>query len=316
MVDPKYMKCIQIEITNACDRRCCHCSRLIGHHPKPFFMTLDEVENGLQTLIDFPGHVGIMGGEPTLHKDFEEICKLYQKYIPVKACRQLWTNGLNWEKHRDVIEETFYPELISYNEHEEVQPCWHQPLQVGIEEVIKDRWLMFSIIDNCWVQNRWSASITPKGAFFCEVAAARAHLLDSNLGMPVEPGWWKKALWEQPFLAQRLHLCPMCSACLPMPIKPNDDQEWDDISPENMKRLEKIGSPKCKAGKCKLYDIEGLRKFLEGHTFEPETDYWKRGGFKDFPNWTPYNYRPFEEKKHTPQDAREMECIRKNSLTS
>lgn len=298
MIPPAEMKLIQIEVTNACNHRCCHCSRLIGHHKLPYFMDICDIEKALQTLVDYPGHVGIMGGEPTMHSGFEQICKLLQKYQPVKARRELWTAGWKWDTYKTLIEETFYPELIAYNEHWESQPCWHQPLQIAIEEVIDSGVLRSKIISNCWVQQRWSASITPKGAFFCEVAAARAHMLGYTPGIKVEKGWWKRPLTD--FHYQISQLCSKCSACLPMPMKNNDSQEWDDVSPEMYKILSEF-SPKYKAGKCKIANLNELREYYKGHTFEPEDDYWKRGGFKDFPDWQPWNYRALEDKSHGPK---------------
>jgi len=324
-IEPRYVKCIQIELTNACNMRCAHCSRLMGHHTKSFFLTEGQVEQALKTLVDFPGHVGFIGGEPTLHPQFEKMCKLMQKYQFVKARRELWTNGAKFDEHRKIIEETFYPELISYNEHEVPQPCWHQPLQVAIDEVFNgsfhsgkglskeereklDRELMWKIINNCWIQNRWSPSITPMGAYYCETAAARAMLFGGPKGIPVESGWWKRPQkdWEY----QR-ELCLKCSACLPMPMVPNDKQTWDDVSPIMLKKLNKLDSPKCAAGNCKVMDIESLREYYKGHTFEPEEEYRERGSFKDFPKWKPWRYRVSEEIKHSPEDVMRMAGERK-----
>ena len=105
-------KCIQVEITNFCNLRCPNCTRFIGHHQKPYFMSLEQVEIALQSLEGYKGKVGIMGGEPTMHNQFKEICLLYQEYLP-KERRGLWTNGLNWNKYEDIIrvnlaEETYF----------------------------------------------------------------------------------------------------------------------------------------------------------------------------------------------------------------
>ena len=83
-------------------------------------------------------------------------------------------------------------------------------------------------------------------------------------------------------------------------MKANDKQEWDDVSPKNMRESKRT---------CKVYDIESLRdyynkdfvlggNFYSKHSFEPETDYDKRGYFKDF-DWKPNIYRLTE--KHTPE---------------
>jgi len=271
-------------------------------------MPLDEVENALKTIQDAPAHAGLFGGEPTMHPQFEEICKLYQKYIPVKARRGLWTAGYKWKKYKKIIHETFYPEQIAYNEHQKYQPCWHQPIHIAIEDVIEDPFLQRRIIDNCWVQNRWSACITTMGAYFCEVAAGRAMALDrtpqmitvSNMtetihnyqrkGLPVEKGWWKRPLSDYKY--QIRELCSKCSACLPMPMRPNDKQKWDDCS---------AGTCHLLRGRRKIFDIDKLKKYYEGHTFEPEDDYLLRGGFKDFPDWHPWRYRDI--KAHEPNEG-------------
>ena len=298
MIDIQHMKLIQITITHKCPFDCCHCSQLVPHQPKPFTMTLDEVENALQSLEAYPGHVGIFGGEPLLHPQFPEICKLMQKYVPVKLRRELWTMGAKWDKYKSIVKETFYDEAIAYNEHQRGQPCWHQPLQICIDEVIEDTALRVKIRDNCWVQQRWSASITPFGAFFCEIAAARAHMVERPIGLPVVKGWWKRPIAD--YSLQKT-LCKSCSACLPMPMIANDSQEWDDVSPVMMKVLKALGSPKCLEGNCKVVDIERLREYYAGHKFQPEDDYRKRGGFKDFPKWQPWNYRNIEDKAHGPK---------------
>jgi hypothetical protein len=273
-------------------------------------MTLEEVENALKSLVDYPGHIGIFGGEPTIHPHFAEICKLLQKYVPVKARRELWTMGKDWGKHESIIRETFYDELIAYNEHEEGQPCWHQPNSIAPKEVFdgkvtldveQDHDLMWKIINNCWVQQRWSAAITPDGAFFCEVAAAKARIFGLK-GIRVKPGWWREphTTWD----SMKSEICTTCSMCLPMEMIPNDKQEYDDVSPLYLKKLEKVGSPWAKAGKCKAVDVYKLAQYYRSHDFIPETEYLKRGYFKDFPDWTPNVYRPYEEKKHTPQDVK------------
>ncbi len=301
MIPIGQMKLVQIVLNNFCEHNCCHCSQMIPFQTKRYNMSLEQIEEALISLQAYPGHIGFFGGNPLLHPQFSEACELLRKYVPVKLRRELWCSGKNYDKYQNTIKETFYDEAVAYNAHEENQPCWHQPVQMAIDEVIEDKELMRRIIDNCWVQQRWSSAITPKGAYFCEIAAARAHLTGSPEGIPVEDGWWKRPLVD--FEYQIRELCKQCSACLPMPMKANDKQEWDDVSPKNMRESKRP---------CKVYDIESLREYysescqlgfcsFQGHVFEPETDYEMRGYFKDFPDWKPNIYRLTE--KHTPKDS-------------
>ena len=289
------MSLVQIEVTNACHLRCANCTRFVGHHRKPFFMGLDTVVKAIDSLEGFPGHIGLMGGEPTLHPQFAEICKIYQDMIPDKGRRELWTAGHKWEEYKDLIHETFHEKYIAYNDHSDPNEGRHQPLLVAIEDVVEDKNLMWRLIDNCWIQLRWSASITPKGAFFCEVASAQDHLFDGPGGYPIEKGWWKRD--PAHFSDQVRHYCPKCSAALPMEI-PNNHDQHDFTSPGNAIRLEKARSPKFLKDNVKVEDVKKLAKYLRDTDGTPGSH---RGSFKSHPEWTPWNYR--SEVWHAPGEG-------------
>jgi hypothetical protein len=303
-------KVIQILITNNCPFSCANCSELTGHfHPsKKFFMSLENIEAALQTLVDFPGHVGIFGGEPTLHPQFPDVCRLLQKYIWVKARREIWTSGAKWNVYEDIIKETFYPELISFNDHSKTDECFHQPNNIAASDVFngdisgnpgEDCRTMWRCIDNCWIQNRWSPIINPLGAFFCETAGARALVMGGPAGIPVAPGWWRTPL--SAYEHQKNILCTRCSACLPLPMRANSYQGFDDVSPTTEQLLRQNKSPKAMNGSIKLADLDSIRQYYRGHTFTPNPDYQMRGSFLDFPDWTPWKYRP--AMKNTPDGS-------------
>ena len=63
-----------------------------------------------------------------------------------------------------------------------------------MDELIDDKKLMWKLIDNCWVQKRWSPSVTAKGAFFCEIAGAIDQAFDGEGGYPLVKGWWIRNL--------------------------------------------------------------------------------------------------------------------------
>lgn len=271
------MLLVQIEITNACHLRCANCTRFVGHHRKPFFMDLDTVAKDIESLKEFPGNIGMMGGEPPVHPQFAEICKLYQKMIPDKRRRQLWTAGYKWDEYKEIIDETFDPDLIIYNDHPYDADGCHQPLLLAAEDVLDDRELMWRLIGSCWVQWRWSPSITPKGGFFCEVAAALDMLFDGPGGYPIEKGWWNKTPAE--FDDQVMRYCPMCSAAIPM-HRPDNKEKFDLVSKSNAARLEKVGSPKYKKGKVKIID----KKFTEEEIKKVVAE-----------GWYPWQHRKFKQ---------------------
>lgn len=247
---------IQIEITNVCNRSCSNCVRLCGHFPKEkeFFVDVYKLPGYLEALKDFKGIVGFIGGEPTLHPNFREVCRIMREYRK-RSNAAIFTNTLTKsykENYGDIIL-TFG--MINKNDHR--GRVMHTPVLVGADEVIKDEFLRYKIFNDCWVQNTWSGSVTPKGAYFCEIAGSMAMLFDGPDGWDAkDPHWWKRDVSE--FKDQIDWACNRCGAALPL-IPRSSGETVDDVSPENMERLKAIGSPKCKAGKCAIY-TQGFAK--------------------------------------------------------
>lgn len=304
---------IQIEVTNACHLSCANCSRLVGHHLNPFYMSLEQVEAALLSLEGFPGRVGLMGGEPALHPQFAEICRLFVKHVPEKRRREFWTSGYKWEEFREVREATFDPDLVHYNDHSKPDEGWHQPLLISIDEVVEDKQKMWRLIDNCWVQRRWSASITPKGAFFCEVAAALHHALDGPDGWKVEPGWWKRA--PQDYADQKQFACLRCSAALPMAEIPNNHVPEDQISLGNLELLKSKKSPKVRAQRIKIVRKEDAGAYLNSSATLEEGE---RGYWKSHPDWRPSEFRTkiFHAPGEGELDAKAVRRLQKGQDTS
>ena len=243
------MDVIQIEITNACVHQCANCTRLVGHAKKPFFMEMDFFKNAVDSLVDYPKMVGIMGGEPLLHPQFPEMAAYLKSKIPDKLRCGLWsTLPKGKEKYGSIIADVFGNVLL--NDHT-LGTIYHSPVLVAANEVIADEFQMWYLIDRCWVQNTWSGSINPKGAFFCEVAAANDVVFEGPGGWPVSPGWWKKT--PKDYVEQMKQYCVNCSAALPLHAR-IDTEETDDISKGNLERLIKAGSPKIKKGKYAIYN--------------------------------------------------------------
>ena len=147
-------------------------------------MDFETFRNAVDSLQDFPGMVGMIGGEPTIHPEFEKFAEYLRKsrigdkrfvilrepvsdmlsYIMQYLNRTdnklgLWSSlNEGYYKHFEMINDTFPTQYL--NDHDNT--CRHQALlmtrkELGIsdEEWIKKR-------DACWVQNTWSA---PKGLF-------------------------------------------------------------------------------------------------------------------------------------------------------
>lgn len=273
MKSPKDMRIIQIDVTNACVHHCSNCTRFCGLHKKPFFMDFETFQRAVDSLDGYVGTIGLMGGEPTLHPEFEKMARYLAKKRPplrtnamlrpqarfmdaihdlegehtfphpcLGGMRQtvngpgLWSSiGETYKKYYEVIQDTIQYQAL--NDH--VNPMYHQPALITRKalEIPDKEWL--SLRDNCWIQNIWSASITPKGAFFCEVAAALDMLFDGPGGWPIEQGWWKK---EPEEFGSQLQWCELCGLALDTFMR-NANDEIYDVSKDMYEKLAKIKSP-------------------------------------------------------------------------
>lgn len=243
-------KIIQIEVTDACFLRCANCSRLVGHRRTSYFMPLSQVADAIASLTEYDGVVGIVGGEPTLHPQFTEICDLLRAMRPREKCA-VFTSGHKWDAYKDVIWRTF-GHGVFFNDHTDPRQR-HQPVLVAIGEAISDKALMRSLIEKCWVQESWSPSVAGNGAFFCEVAAALDNTFKMGGGYRVDANWWRRTPAE--FADQVARFCELCSCAIPMP-RPLVGTRVDWVSPGNYDRLKAVGSPKVAAG---------LVQVVEGH---------------------------------------------------
>lgn len=302
---------IHIDLTNACHLSCANCTRLVGHHSKPFFMTLDEVRQAINSLEGFEGRIGMMGGEPLLHPEFKEICKIYQDMIPNRRKRELWTSGYNWEENKDMVAETFDDDLVHYNDHSKPDDGWHQPILISIDEVMEDKEKMWKLIDNCWLQRRWSAAITVDGAYFCEVAGSLDRALSGGQeGWKVEKGWWKKS--PKDYRKQMEKTCLRCSVALPLAELPNNHVSHDTVSESNLKLLESYGSPKVKQKQIRLTTKEQATRYLES---VPEVVLGERGYLESHPDWRPSEFRT--KVWHSPGEGtlngKEVRAVQKSS---
>lgn len=96
-----------IAIVNYCNLKCKYCFADDMIQEESSCITIDDYRRILEFLSRTPkNHVGIIGGEPTLHPQFEEILKETNTYC--RECNSratLFTNGINLEKFMPYIGE-------------------------------------------------------------------------------------------------------------------------------------------------------------------------------------------------------------------
>jgi hypothetical protein len=233
---------IQIHITRACDLSCIGCTQGSNLSGKPTMMTEENFRIACESLQNYFGVVGIFGGNPTMHPQFEKFSRILATYIPYER-RGLWSNNLRG--YGAICREIYNPAYSNLNVHtsveayEEMKRDWpecnpigqldsrHSPPYVALDDIKDltndDKW---NLITKCDVNQLWSAMICQfRGevrAFFCELAGAQSMLHENEInypdtGLPVTNDWWQFGMNK--FEHQVLKHCFSCG----IPLKGKGD---------------------------------------------------------------------------------------------
>ena len=306
MKSPFEQNIVQIDITDACPHNCANCTRFNRNKAHHYFMDFVTFKKCVDSVVDYPGGlVGIMGGEPTLHPEFETFLRYYAekigpryvgaskaglkliqdfsyyygtalRHMRPKSRRGLFSSvSKTYAKHYEIIQDVF-PEYQCLNDH--AHPGRHVSLMCASNELPgispEDKAAM---IDRCWVNGTWSASMTPKGAYFCEVAGQLDMLFDAipddareKNGMPksggveIEPGWYKRG--HDDFGDQKLW-CNFCGAAMPCIKNPDAPESIADlmplanagretVTPKMYAYLSQVQSPRLAKGEIEILDLD------------------------------------------------------------
>lgn len=201
---------IQIWVTRACDKSCFGCTQGSNLAGKPHSITLEQFERACVSLKDYWGVVGMFGGNPCTHPQFEELCAIMRRWIKPEQ-RGLWSN--NPLGKGATARKTFNPSVSNLNVHldrkayEEFKRDWpecgpvglendsrHSPPYVAMKDVIADESKRWELISACDINQHWSAMIgvfrNELRAWFCEIAGAQAMLHQDDPDYPdtgIEP---------------------------------------------------------------------------------------------------------------------------------
>jgi len=105
---------IQVWVTRGCDKACFHCTQGSNLSGKPHMITLEQFEQACKSLEGWWGVVGIFGGNPATHPQFDKICEILRNCFP-KEQRGLWCN--NPLGKGKIMRETFDPAVSNLNVH-------------------------------------------------------------------------------------------------------------------------------------------------------------------------------------------------------
>ncbi len=217
-------------------------------------MSLECFREAIQSLRDWPGVIGIFGGNPCNHPKFPELCEILCEEIPDQRHRGLWSNDLL--QHGEIARKTFYPNgRFNLNAHAVSQaaqgieqhlpgkiikdsviwPATHSAILAHHEDYGVGNALWNELRERCDINLKWSGAIAERDgkpfAYFCEVAAALDGVRGTNHGMPVVPGWWRQGM-EAPDFQTQIKKCCDAGCGVPLHMRGHKDfHETYDISP-------------------------------------------------------------------------------------
>lgn len=163
---------IEIDLTYLCNLRCNNCNRSSAQAPEAVHIAPEDirrfVDESLATRRDW-ARIRLLGGEPTLHPDFDRIIEemmRYKRQFPATRI-QLVTNGFG-PKVRSVLQRL--PSSIEVENSSKtgaVQP------EFGPFNLAPKDSLLFSCADyrnGCSIMNECGLSLTPQGYYPCAVS--------------------------------------------------------------------------------------------------------------------------------------------------
>lgn len=244
MISPQEQSHILIDITNHCNSKCSNCNRFVGHYKESqkYFMSFQCFQNAVDSLVDFEGLIGITGGDPLLHPEFDKFVKYFAEKINNVWRRGLWcSNPKTYFEKYELIHNVFSKvQFLKDRENElkknTIKPSFHNPYLISPKDIIKDQTQLWTLINNCPVQRTSASTITHKGAFVCEIMGAFDNLYNGPGGIKIKKNWWKIKPDDKQFKDQVQRWCVNCSGCIPNKLRASSDIK-DDISQFHFDKL-------------------------------------------------------------------------------
>lgn len=179
---------VEIDITYLCNLQCHNCNRSLGEGQVPSRdrMTVAQVRRFLEDSVEAKtryNRLRLIGGEPTLHPQFNEIVRLVVDYrnkhwpdakievntngYGAKVNRILSTIPEGVDKIRNTSKESNdQPDHVSFN----VAP-------LDVEEYRKSEYA-----NGCWITDKCGLGVTPYGYYPCAVAGSIDRIFGFDLG--------------------------------------------------------------------------------------------------------------------------------------
>lgn len=181
---------IEIDLTYLCNLRCNNCNRSSAQAPASVHLSLSDVrrfvDDSLATRRDW-ARIRLLGGEPTLHPDFEAVIAellRYKEQFPATRI-QLVTNGFG-QKVKTILEGV--PDSIEIENSSKagtVQPEFG-PFNLAPQDSLAFRHADYR--NGCSIMKACGLGLTPQGYYPCAVAGGIDRVRGLQRGRSSLPG--------------------------------------------------------------------------------------------------------------------------------
>ena len=182
---------LEIDITYDCNLKCVSCNRSCTQAPTKEYMSVKQIENFINESIEIGKKwkfINILGGEPTIHPDFEKIIELiYTNYIlkfSPDTILQITSNGFT-EKSRKLLDkvEKLYEKIVidkasfkTSNKIEYFSPFNNAPID-------NEEFRNCDFSKACWVTSYCGVGLNKYGYYPCGVAGSIDRVIGLDKGI-------------------------------------------------------------------------------------------------------------------------------------
>ncbi len=227
----------ELHITYACNLSCTNCNRAsyLKNPHSPDMTITDVIEFFSQCIeLNWKPDILIIGGEPTMHPQFEEIVAVSRRFVGDNGLVQVWTNGrdkamVDKIRHKymaSVPEETF-------KERSRIDFPWDDyfvsPADYGIER------------QKCWQHGSeiCGISVDSGGYMPCAVGG----MLDGMLKLGLRTKRLADLFDNEKNAALTKEMCKHCGACLTQLLSGEEKENWRKFVDDQPKRFGSRMSP-------------------------------------------------------------------------
>lgn len=185
---PNFSK-IEIDITYDCNLKCVSCNRSCAQLPTKEKMEVYDIQTFIQESIALNKKwklINILGGEPTLHPDFQDIIKYISEDYIAKfspdTILQIVSNGLT-AKSRDLLElvKQYKNVVIDYNSFKtDIKIEYFTPFNDA--PIDDENYKNVDYSKACWVTSYCGIGLNKYGYYGCSVCGGIDRVINKNRG--------------------------------------------------------------------------------------------------------------------------------------